>query len=384
MPWRQSDAVNERLQFVAAHQAGLYSMTELCERFGISRKSGYKWLGRYAEEGVRGLEARSHAPKHSPQRMSPEVEAALLEARLAHPSWGPKKLVAWLAPRRPDLVLPAASTAGTLLVRHGLVTPRRKRVRRSPVARPPLRSATEANQVWSLDFKGEFRTSDGHLCYPLTVQDVCTRYLLGVTGLESTAGAGVRGTLEALFRERGLPEAIRSDNGVPFVAPHTQHHGLSKLRVWWTKLGIAHERISPGRPDQNGRHERMHKTLKAETARPPAADRQAQQARFDAWRREYNEERPHEALGQVPPGSKYPPSQRSYPDRLSGPEYPGHCEVRRVHGGGEIRFHQRNVFVSETLAQEEVALEEVEDGIWAVWFYDVEVGRLDERTFRLS
>jgi transposase InsO family protein len=383
MPWRESDAVTERLKFIAAHESGLYGMTELCVRFGISRKTGYKLLARYRSDGAAGLEDRSHAPRHCPHRIGPEMEAVLLEARRTHPSWGPKKLVAYLAPRRPDLLLPAPSTVGALLDRHGLVVPRRRRVRRSPLVRPERSAAEAPNTVWSLDFKGEFRTGDGQLCYPLTVQDVCTRYLLGVTGLSSTAGAGVRSALEAHFREQGLPQIIRSDNGVPFVAPHALGSGLSRLRVWWTQLGIAHERIDPGRPDQNGRHERMHRTLKAETARPPEADSKAQQARFDAWRQEYNEERPHEALGQVPPASRYGASSRPYPEQLPEAEYPGHYEVRRVRRGGEILFRKRDVFVSETLAHENVALEEVEDGVWAIWFYDLQIGRLDERTFRL-
>jgi putative transposase len=384
MPWRESDAVTERLRFIAAHQSGLYGMTELCARFGISRKTGYKLLARYEAEGAAGLEDRSHAPHHCPHRMSAEVEAALLEVRRAHPSWGPKKLVAYLAPRRGDLVLPAPSSVGALLGRHGLITPRRRRVAKSPLPRPERRSAEGANTVWSIDFKGEFRTQDARLCFPLTVQDVCTRYMLGITALESTAGAGVRTALEALFREQGLPEVIRSDNGVPFVAPNGLVHGLSRLRIWWTKLGIVHERITPGRPDQNGRHERMHKTLKAETTRPPGADLQAQQERFDAWRREYNEERPHEALEQVPPAARYAPSRRAYPEALPQAEYPGHFEVRSVARGGEILFRRKPVFVSETLAHEQVALEEIEDGVWAIWFYDCQIGRLDERTFRLS
>jgi transposase InsO family protein len=376
--------VTERLKFIAAHQSGLYGMTELCVRFGISRKTGYKLIARYAAEGAAGLEDRSHAPHHCPHRIGSEVEAALLEVRRAHPSWGPKKLVAYLAPRRPDLVLPAPSTAGALLERNGLITPRKRRVARSPLPRPERRSAEAANTMWSIDFKGEFRTRDTHLCFPLTVQDVCTRYVLGITALESTAGAGVRTALEALFRERGLPEVIRSDNGVPFVAPHGLVHGLSRLRIWWTKLGIVHERIQPGRPDQNGRHERMHKTLKAETARPPAADREAQQGRFDEWCREYNEERPHEALEQAPPAARYEPSRRAYPEQLPEAEYPGHFEVRSVARGGEILFRKKHVFVSETLANEQVALEEIEDGVWAIWFYDCQIARLDERTFRLS
>lgn len=384
MPWRESDPVMERLKFIAAHASGLYGMTELCVRFGISRKTGYKLIARYEADGPAGLQDRTHAPRQCPHRISPEVEAVLLEARRAHPSWGPKKLVAYVAPRRPDLVLPAPSTVGALLARHGLIVPRKRRVQRSPIARPERCSAEAPNQVWSIDFKGEFRTGDGQLCYPLTVQDVFSRYVLGVTALESTAGAGARGALEALFRERGLPEVIRSDNGVPFVAPNALARGLSRLRVWWIKLGIEHERIAPGRPDQNGRHERMHKTLKAETARPPAGGRGAQQERFDRWRREYNEERPHEALNQAPPSTCYTAATRTYPEQLPEPAYAGHCEVRRLTHRGEIAFRGRYVFVSETLAHEHVALEEIEDGIWAIWFYNHELARLDERSFRLS
>lgn len=381
MPWHETDPVNERVKFIAAHQSRLYSMSELCERFGISRQAGYKLVARYAAEGVHGLKDRSRAPRHCPHRMSAEVEAALLEARRAHPSWGPRKLLPWLARQRPGLELPAASTAGDLLARHGLVQPRRRWSRPSHPGTRPLEAAAP-NEVWTADFKGEFRTRDGRYCYPLTVADAKTRFLLGCDALLCTQTAGARASFERLFREYGLPVAIRSDNGPPFCSPALC--GLSRLSVWWIKLGIAHQRIEPGKPQQNGRHERMHRTLKAETARPPERDQGAQQKRFDGFRDEYNQERPHEALGQKPPGSLYTASTRAMPAVLPGPEYPGHYEKRRVRHTGGFRWRGREIFLSEVLASEQIGLEEVEDGIWSVHFFGCLLARLDERACKLQ
>ena len=291
--------MEQRTQFVADAQRGLSTMAELCAHYGVSRKTGYKWLARYAAEGARGLHDRSHAPHRCPHAIDGAVAALLLAARRAHPSWGPAKLVQYLAPRHPRVPhWPAVSTVADLLQRHGLVRHRR---RRRPVVHPgvvPLATAAP-NDLWTADFKGHFRTRDGAYCYPLTIADQHTRYLLAVQGLLSTRGAGVRGVFERAFRAHGLPAAIRTDNGVPFASVGL--HGLSQLNVWWLRLGIQHQRIHPASPQENGAHERMHRTLKAEATRPPQATCAAQQRVFAAFRAEFNAERPHAALGGATP-----------------------------------------------------------------------------------
>lgn len=380
MPWRQTEPMTERVRFITLHQEGLYSMTELCDRFGISRKTGYKWLARFEAAGLPGLAEQSRAPHACGHRTPSEVEVALLEARKAHPSWGPKKLLPYLKKRRPELALPAASTVGALLKRHGLIAARTRQRQALPPGTVPLET-TAPHQVWCADFKGEFPTCDGIDCYPLTVSDAHTRYLLACQALPSTRQEGVQRVFARLFAEHGLPEAIRTDNGPPFATQALG--GLSQLSVWWLKLGLVHQRIAPGQPQQNGRHERMHRTLKAETTRPPEQDRQAQQARFDRFRREFNEERPHEALGQQPPAALYLPSPRPLPARVLPPEYPGHYLVRKVGRAGTCRFAGRPLFVSETLAGEYLGLEEVAEGLWSVFFYKMLLARFDERNFRL-
>lgn len=381
MPWKVTDPMEQRSKFVALHDEGLYSMSELCDRFTISRKTGYKWLDRYAQEGLAGLQEHSRAPHTRYQAMPPETAEALIEARRLHPTWGPRKLLPWLNKRRPDLPLPAASSAGDLLARHGLTQPKRRgRVHDHPGAKPM--KADAPNAVWSADFKGQFRTGDGNYCYPLTVTDNHSRFLLCCHGLPSVRQDSVLPVFERVFRRFGLPDAIRTDNGVPFATQAIC--GLSLLNAWWTKLGIAHDPIEPGRPDQNGRHERMHRTLKAETARPPRRDNAAQQARFDDWQREFNWERPHEAVGQRTPGSMYVSSPRPMPDAVPLPEYAGHLEVRRVSRAGTFRFHKRQIYLSDSLIGEDIALEEVADGVWSVYFYQRMLARLDERDYKLQ
>ena len=285
MPFLPTDPLMERAHLVALYQDGLYSVTELADRFGVSRPTVYSWIERFREGGAEALADRSRAPKRSPQQTPPEVEALIVEARQAHPTWGPRKLLPYLARRHPDLCLPAPSTAGAILARHGLTKKRRPRRSAKHPGSAPL-VTTAPNQVWTADFKGQFKTRDGLLCYPLTVCDAHSRFVLGCTGLPSVKQHGAKKQFERLFAAYGLPSAIRSDNGVPFATQALC--GLSRLSVWWLKLGIAHDRITPGQPQQNGRHERMHKTLKAETARPPERDMARQQVRFDAWRTEFN------------------------------------------------------------------------------------------------
>ena len=299
-------------------------------------------------------------------------------ARRQHPSWGPAKLLAWLRPRRPALDWPASSTAGDLLARRGLVKKRRRRRHyQHPGVVPP--TTAQPNDLWTADFKGHFRTRDGIYCYPLTIADQHTRYLLACHGLLSTRGHGVRPVFDRLFREYGLPRAIRTDNGVPFAT--TGIHGLSQLNVWWLRLGIQHQRILPARPSQNGAHERMHKTLKGEAIRPPRSTLATQQRAFNAFRRLYNDERPHEALQDRPPATGYRPSPRVYTGTLPPVEYPGHFLVKRVTNAGTIRLKKRLLFLANALKQHPVGLEEVADGIWSIHFCHVLLGRVDERDY---
>lgn len=382
MPWQATKPEQERMRFVALWREGTYSKSELCARFGISRPTGDALLRRWEEEGIDGLKDRSRRPKHSPQRISQEMRELLLETRKHHKEWGPRTIVAHLKRTHPGMALPAPSTVGDLFSREGVVERRRRT--RGPGQHPGRATVTAEgpNDLWATDFKGEFRTRDGQTCYPLTVTDASSRYLLGCQGLTSNAHDGTQAVFTRLFREYGLPAAIRSDNGVPFSSRAIA--GLSKLNVWWTKLGIVHDRIAPGHPEQNASHERMHRTLKQATLRPPAETIRVQQARFDAFRQEFNNVRPHHALEMDTPASRYAASPRKMPRRLAAPEYPGHCVVRRVRANGIVYFRDRQLFLSEVLIGESVAFEEIDDGIWSVLFYNLLIARLDERTFRFS
>jgi transposase InsO family protein len=374
----ETSPVEQRERFIRDHRLDLYAMAELCARYGISRKTGYKWLTRYDEGGRAGLQDRSRAPQRCPHRIPRDVAAVICAARRQHPSWGPAKLLAWLRTRQPGIEWPAISTAGDLLARRGLVKKRRRRRHyQHPGVVPPL--TTQPNDLWTADFKGHFRTRDGIYCYPLTIADQHTRYLLACHGLLCTKGVGVRLVFDRLFREYGLPRAIRTDNGVPFAT--TGIHGLSQLNVWWLRLGIQHQRILPAHPEQNGAHERMHKTLKGEACRPPRAALPTQQRAFNAFRRLYNDERPHEALQERPPAALYRPSPRAYSGVLPPVEYPGHFLVKRVTNAGTIRLKKRLLFLANALKQHPVGLEEVDDGIWSIHFCHVLLGRVDERDY---
>ncbi len=378
MPWLETSPVEQRERFIADHRRSLYTMSELCQRYNISRKSGYKWLERFEEGGRAALRDRSRAPHHCPHRIPTATAQLICAARRAHPIWGPRKLLDWLTPRHPGIGWPAASTAGDLLARRGLVKKRRRRrPHYHPGVVPP--TTTGPNDLWTTDFKGHFRTRDGLYCYPLTLADQHSRYLLACQGLLSTKGYGVRRTLEHAFRTYGLPLAIRTDNGVPFAT--TGIHGLSQLNVWWMRLGIQHQRILPAHPQQNGAHERMHKTLKAEAIRPPRGSLAAQQRTFNSFRTLYNEERPHEHLSGRTPASFYRPSPRPYPEKLPPLEYPGHFLVKRITNAGTFRFKHRLLFIANALKQHHIGLEEVDDGIWSIYFGRVLLARLDERDY---
>ena len=372
--------MDERVRFVGDAQRDYFSFTELCERYGISRKTGYKWLDRYGSEGPSGLEERSRRPHSCPHRTPEAVETALIELRKKH-GWGVKKLLSMLAKRHPEWDLPARSTCFDVLKRRGLIPKRRRRPKRGHPGRP-LSVMDEPNAVWSADFKGNFKTGDGVYCYPLTVADGYSRYLLGCQGLRTTATTGSKQVFHRLFEEYGLPMIIRTDNGVPFASSALGR--LSRLSVWWIKLGIQPELIEPASPSQNGRHERMHRTLKAKTARPPARTLRSQQRRFNDFRLEFNEIRPHEALGQEPPASRYGPSPRRLSRKPPSIEYPGHFEVRYVSANGGIRWKCAWVNVTTTLIGEYVGLEEVGDGLWDLYFGQHKLGRLDDRRMRVE
>ena len=379
MPWMETAPMDERLQFVDAARREHFTMAELCARYGVSRKTGYKWLARFAEEGRRGLSDRSRAPHHCPHRIAPELAEWLCALRQQHPYWGARKLLRILATRHPRVpTWPAASTAADLLARRGLVPPRRQRRPHQHPGLVPLATAAP-NDLWTADFKGQFRTGDGMYCYPLTIADQHTRFLLRCHGLLSTQTVAARPVFERAFREYGLPRAIRTDNGVPFATQAI--HGLSYLNVWWMRLGIQHQRIQPGCPQQNGAHERMHRTLKRQAIRPVHRSCAGQQRAFDAFRAEYNTVRPHEALQQETPASRYASSPRAYPTTLPPLEYPGHFLVKQVTTGGTFRFHHKLLYIANSLVGHRIGCEETDDGRWSIYFNTVLIATLDERDY---
>jgi transposase InsO family protein len=373
--------MDQKTQFIADYLRDRLSMTELCGLYGVSRKTGYKWIDRYLRYGPQGLEERSRRPSTSPRHTPVYVVAAILDARQRHPSWGAKKLVSILRTRHPRWPWPARSTVCDILRRHGLVP--KKRQRRS-IGHPgkPISHIGAPNDVWSADFKGHFKTGDGRYCYPLTITDGYSRYLLSCQALSSTSVAEAKPVFTRVFKEFGLPQRIRTDNGVPF-ATNTLGR-LSQLSAWWVRLGILPEFIEPGKPQQNGRHERMHRTLKAETTRPPGATLRAQQRKFNDFREEFNHERPHEALDMRPPAACYDPSSRKMPTKLPPLEYPDRFEVRYVSANGGIRWNHQWVNVSHVCVGEYVGLEEIDDGVWNVYFGPLKLGRLLERHMRIE
>jgi putative transposase len=376
MPWRGMSPMDLRLQFISEYHSGWFSMTELADQYGISRKTGHKWVARYAANGPAGLVDRSRRPRQSPWSTEPDIAAALVAARRRHPHWGARKLLAWLAQRQPDVEWPTRSTACDLLKRAGLIRTRRRR--RPPAPVHPCPSITAPNEVWTVDFKGQFRTGDGQACYPLTLRDGFSRYVLRCDALPGPLLAPTRRRFERAFAAYGLPLRIRSDNGSPFAGSGLAR--LSRLAVWWMRLGITPERIAPGHPEQNGSHEQFHSVLKRHTTRPPASTRHAQQRRFVRFCREYNDDRPHEALNNEPPATRYRPSPRLWTARLPPLEYPGHWHVRRVSAIGQVSWRGTILFVSEPLAGEDIAFEEVDEGIWTLYFAHTPLGRFDERT----
>lgn len=376
----ETTAMEARAAFARDFLSGQWPMTELCARYGVSRPTGYKWVERYRTGGAEALANQSRAPHRCPQQTPAAVEAEVLAARQRY-GWGARKLLTVLRTRQPTWAWPAPSTVNALLDRHGLLRKQRRHRRWAHPGVAPLQTDAP-NQVWPADFKGEFKTGDGRYCYPLTVTDHFSRALLVCHGLPSTQGQGARPVFRTLFRAWGLPDAIRTDNGAPFAS--TSLHGLSRLSIWWMQLGIVHQRIHPSSPQENGQHERMHRELKRETARPPAASARAQQRRFDAFRERYNTERPHEAIGQQTPATRWAPSARPYPERIAPPDYPAHLEVRRVSTIGTIKLRGQQTFLTGVLAGQDVGLEEVGDGIWNIVYYRTLLARWDERAQQMT
>lgn len=382
MPWRASSVMDERMRFVLEVERDEHSMSELCRIYGVSRETGYVWLRRYRARGWEGLRDLGRAPLRHPNQTGERMEQEILELRRAHMKWGPRKLKRVLEQQRPRQVWPAASTIGEMVAREGLVIPRKRR-RRVPPYREPFASADAPNRVWCADFKGWFRTGDGTRIDPLTISDAHSRYLLRCQVVEKTDTERVATVFEAAFREYGLPEAIRSDNGAPFASRGLC--GLSRLSLRWMKLGIRPERIQAGHPEQNGRHERLHRTLKQETAMPPQRNRRAQQRAFDRFRQEYNQLRPHEALAMQTPEQVYTPSPREFPARVPEVEYPSTMQVRKVQERGEIAWRgHRHVFLTEVLTGEHVGLLPLDDRYWRVYFMQLPIACFDSYNFRMS
>ncbi len=381
MPWDQTSIMDQKRLFIADYLSRSFTITDLGDRYGVSRPTAYKWISRFLQHGYAGLDELPRRPSRCPHRTTDAVVEAIVDLRRKHPSWGAKKLLKILYTRRPNTAWPARSTVSDILKRHGLVEKKRRRTYPGHPGKP-LTPMDRPNEVWCADYKGEFKTGDGVYCYPLTISDGCSRYLLECKGLHSTAHDLAQPVFMRTFREYGLPRVIRTDNGTPFAT--TAICRLSRLSVWWIRLGIFPELIEPGRPQQNGRHERMHRTLKRETTRPPATTLRSQQNRFNRFLEEYNNVRPHEALDQETPASCHRTSRRQYPKRVPKVEYPDHFEKRLVSRNGGIRWRCEWVNVSHVLATEYIGLEEVDEGRWDVYFGHLRLGQLDERTFTIK
>ena len=380
MPWKETYVMDEKLKFISYYLQNEWSVSDLCREFEISRKTGYKYIHRYEEIGLDGLKEQSKAPYHHPNAVPDKDVETIILLRSTHPTWGPKKLRAWLQHNKPRFQSPSASTIGTILKRNGLAVPRR-RSRKSPPYSQPFINCNSSNNTWCADFKGWFPTGDKKRCNPLTITDAYSRYLFRCQHVTQPDFNHVKPIFEAAFMEYGLPLAIRTDNGSPFAT--TTVAGLSRLSIWWIKLGIIAERIEPGKPSQNGRHERMHKTLKAETAKPPKSNLKRQQTAFDIFRDEFNNQRPHEALKQKTPASVYECSNRPYPLRLPEIEYPDNYQRRKVLHQGDIKWKGKHIYLSETLAGESVGLKQLDDRYFQIYFRDIPLAKLDSFTFKI-
>jgi putative transposase len=376
MPWKEVRPMDQKLLFIADHLRNVTTFSELCRRYGISRKTGYKWVSRYEEKGFDGLLNQSRRPHGHPLKTPYAVCKAIIELREnRRDPPGPKKLRILLQQKHPDWEIPSETTIYNVLAKEGLIQRARRRKRFAP-GQQPFTAVQQPNDVWSADFKGQFKTRDGSWCYPLTIMDHHTRYLLACQSHAGTRFKPTRETFDSLFREYGLPWRIRTDNGTPFAS--RSPGGLTRLSKWWIRLGIVHERIEPGKPQQNGRHERMHKTLKRATVIPPAETMIMQQRKFDEFCGQYNSERPHEGLGQKTPASLYNPSSRSLPTKLPELEYPGHFRVSLVNHNGIIYHQGHRVYIACLLKGEMVGVEEVDNDVWDVYFGPVKLGHFEK------
>lgn len=381
MPWKETCPMEERLKLVRDWLKGNESVKELSVLYNVSRKTAHKWIKRFKSSGAEGLKERSRAPRHHPNGTSREVRARLLDIRRKHPYWGPRKLLVRLAKQEPTIEWPAPSTAGGILKRYGLVRLRGRR-RRTPLFRGPYERGTNPNAIWAADFKGWFRTQDGRRIDPLTITDWQSRYLIRCQAVQKTNAREIKEEFEQAFREYGLPQAIRTDNGPPFASVGLG--GLTRLSVWWIRLGILPERIRPAHPQDNGRHERMHRSLLQEAAQPPKESFWAQQKEFDTFRQRFNQERPHEALEMKTPSDVYLPSQRVFPNRLPEMIYGDEFSVRRVRSNGEIKWAGEFLFISEALVGEYVALKQTSETSWAVHFGPLCLASFNSVTKRLQ
>lgn len=376
MPWKDVKPMDEKVLFIADYLRQVDSFSQLCERYGVSRKTGYKWVERYQQGGLEALEERSRK-RHTQATQTPyALQQAILQWCEHRGTPGPKKIQALLARTFSEDEIPATTTIYNILKRAGKIETKR-RSRKVQSVPGPLHAANTPNELWSADYKGQFKTRDGRWCYPLTVMDHASRYLLGCEGLDGTRYEATQRVFERLFREHGLPERIRTDNGVPFASVGVGN--LSRLSIWWIRLGIRPERIEPGQPQQNGRHERMHRTLKTSLGQPPAGNLKQQQRQLDAFRQYYNEQRPHEALDLKSPHACYHPSQRPFPARLPELAYPSYFDLVKVHGSGVAYWGGLTIYIGNLLSGQCVGIEPAGDGIWEVHFGPIRLGRFDER-----
>jgi len=380
MPWKTMEVMDQKIRLIADWSAKKFSKADLSHKYEISRPTIDKWLARYVQEGINGLKERSRAPHNCSRKTSGEIIEMIVAQKLKNARRGPKKIIAQLKREHPNTRWPSPSTAGEWLKKHNLVKKRKKRYRVAPYSEP-FRMCTKPNAVWSADYKGQFNTQDGKLCYPLTISDNYSRYLLKCRGLQGPRYYQTKAVFESAFKEYGLPDAIRTDNGIPFAS--VSIGGLSYLSIWWILLGIVPERIDKGCPEQNGRHERMHRTLKEEALNPVAQTLREQRMEFKRFRVAYNDKRPHEALNQECPCDYYKPSKRVYPKRLKKPEYKDNVEVRQIQRNGHFMFSNHDFFLSKLLAGYPVGLKEVDDGYWQIYFSFQPIGTIDIRKKRI-
>lgn len=383
MPWKVSCHLDERMNFIVRAQSG-EKVTDLCKEFGISRKTAYKFMSRYDKHGPAGLHDVSRRPHHSPHQTAPEIKGLILKTKQDKPTWGAGKIREWLLRKNPDLRVPSRFTVHEILNQYNLVSHRkggRRRIAPSYL-QTPVTQSRQSNEVWCADFKGQFQLGNHRYCFPLTISDHFSRFLITCESLEDTKGAGVQSIFEAAFEEYGLPDAILTDNGAPFASCGLL--GLSRLSTWWMRLGIKLRRIVPGHPEQNGRHERMHLTLKLETTRPAADNFLQQQEKFDSFRELYNTERPHEALEMKCPSEFYQASQRPFPKELPEIQYPLHDSTKVVSANGSFRIGKLICHLSEALAYQPVGIREEDVGLWRVSFMDLDLGLFDgdEKNFK--